>query len=280
MKKLLIALILVAIIAAAWFLLPRPTGETPSTPPPPIEVPESVEPPAPEPEAEVVEPPASESEELLPPAPSQPSLPLLQQSDDAVVESADEVIQAPQEKDLLVTDNVIPRIVATVDALTARQVPGKLLPLQPPDSAFQANVDADPPTKVTNAQGDVLEQYTLDPVNYRRYEPYVTLLESIDTERLAAQYIHYAPLLQQAYEDLGYPEGNFTDRLLEVIDQLLATPEVHDPVRLVKPEAYYKFVDPQLESLSAGQKLLIRMGYENASRVKDKLVEIRAALGG
>jgi len=49
-------------------------------------------------------------------------------------------------------------------------------------------------------------------------------------------------------------------------------------VRLIKPEAYYLFADKDLESLSAGQKILIRMGPENAARVKSKLTEIRAAL--
>ena len=37
-------------------------------------------------------------------------------------------------------------------------------------------------------------------------------------------YKQYYPLFQQAYVDLGYPEGYFNDRLVEVIDHLLATP--------------------------------------------------------
>ena len=49
-------------------------------------------------------------------------------------------------------------------------------------------------------------------------------------------------------------------------------------MRLIKPEAYYLFADEDLESLSAGQKILIRMGPDNAARVKAKLVEIRAVL--
>ena len=76
----------------------------------------------------------------------------------------------------------------------------------------------------------------------------------------------------------GYPEGEFNDRLLAIIDELLATPEVSDPVQLIKPEAYFLFADPELEALSAGQKILLRMGSANAGRVKSKLLEVRAAL--
>ena len=51
-----------------------------------------------------------------------------------------------------------------------------------------------------------------------------------------------------------------------------------EPYRLVKPEAVYQFADEELESLSAGQKILLRMGSENAARVKSKLSEFRHAL--
>jgi hypothetical protein len=37
----------------------------------------------------------------------------------------------------------------------------------------------------------------------------------------------------------------------------------------------YKFADPGLESMSAGQKLLLRMGPDNAARVKAKLKAVR-----
>jgi hypothetical protein len=42
----------------------------------------------------------------------------------------------------------------------------------------------------------------------------------------------------------------------------------------------YEFADPSLEQRSAGQKMLIRMGPVNESRVKAKLRDIRRALTG
>ena len=40
----------------------------------------------------------------------------------------------------------------------------------------------------------------------------------------------------------------------------------------------YQFADPELEARSAGQKIMIRMGSENAARIKAKLQEVRREL--
>ena len=93
-----------------------------------------------------------------------------------------------------------------------------------------------------------------------------------------AVYVHFYPLFQQEYEELGYPGKYFNDRLVQVIDHLLAAPEVQGTVLLTQPKVLYQFADPKLEELSAGQKILVRMGGENAAKVKAKLREIRSAL--
>ena len=49
---------------------------------------------------------------------------------------------------------------------------------------------------------------------------------------------------------------------------------------LVQPRVLYQFADPQMEALSAGEKLLIRMGPENARKVKEMLREVRRTLTG
>ena len=91
------------------------------------------------------------------------------------------------------------------------------------------------------------------------------------------------PLFQQAYEELGYPGRYFNDRVVEVIDQLLATPEVPGPIKVklveVKPArpggGLYQFEDPALEARTSGQKIMLRIGPENARKLKAKLTEIR-----
>src|SRR5688572_31376737 len=104
------------------------------------------------------------------------------------------------------------------------------------------------------------------------------MIASLDAQKLMTQYARYYPLFQESYENLGHPPQHFNDRLVEVIDHLLETPTVRDPISLARPNVLYEFADPKLESLSAGQKLLIRMGSANADRIKDKLRELRAAL--
>ena len=101
---------------------------------------------------------------------------------------------------------------------------------------------------------------------------------SADVEAVAEVYRRYYPLFQDAYVDLGYPQGYFNDRLVEVIDHLLATPEIDDPVGLVRPHVLYEYEDPDLEALSSGQKLMLRMGKAHANSLKARLRELRALI--
>jgi hypothetical protein len=123
--------------------------------------------------------------------------------------------------------------------------------------------------------------------NGSRYTPYVLLIETVDLRRAAATYARLYPLFQRAYEELGYPNRYFNDRVVEVIDQLLATPEAGERLS-VHPAAntgtlhptrvLYEFDDPALQSLTAGQKMLLRMGPVNERRTKAKLAELRRLL--
>jgi hypothetical protein len=97
------------------------------------------------------------------------------------------------------------------------------------------------------------------------------------------------PLLEQAYRELGLGNRYLNDRVVEVIDTLLATPEpqsaprvqleeVKGPYPSERPWVRYQFVDPSLESLSAGQKILVRVGPANERILKRKLSEVRRLL--
>jgi hypothetical protein len=122
--------------------------------------------------------------------------------------------------------------------------------------------------------------FAIAPENAARYQPYVRMVQLVNAKKLALAYGRLYPLFQKAYEDLGYPKGYFNDRLIAVIDHLLVAPEVQGPIPLVAPHVQYQFADPELEALSAGQKVLLRMGSANAAVIKAKLREIRAELTG
>ena len=129
----------------------------------------------------------------------------------------------------------------------------------------------------------------ISPDNAARYDAVVGFVSGIDPVQAAALYKRIYPVLQHSYEELGYPGRQFNDRLVAVIDHLLQTPEPDRPLALKlvqvqgqvapqQPWLRYEFADPQLQSLSAGQKILLRMGREHAHRVKAVLQAVRAQI--
>jgi hypothetical protein len=278
MKNWIILIILVVLGLCAWYLLSVQKGAVEDAPaPPPIAVEEAPAPPPVEEEV-TAEPDVGSPVVAEEAAPEQPPLPPLADSDPVAVEALSGLVGSEPVRQYVVSEDVIPRLVATLDALSGKQVPASIKAVEGPGGNFQATADEDPDSVIRNAAGDPIPQYVVDPVNYRRYTPYVEMLEAADTAAIVASYEDYRPLFEEAFRQLGYPDGDFDQRLRSLIDELLATPDVSGPVRLIKPEAYYLYADEELESLTAGQKVLLRMGPDNAARVKAKLTEIRDTL--
>jgi hypothetical protein len=167
---------------------------------------------------------------------------------------------------LLVRQQIIARIVATIDALPRRGLSTYMLPVHTPKGAL--STDDSGGTMVLGAK------------NAGRYAPYMKIIEAADPQAVVAWYVRAYPLFQEAYRQLGYPKGYFNDRLIVVIDDLLTAPEPAQPPALARSRTYYVYTDPALESLSAGQKLLLRVGPANEATIKDKLRAIRTALVG
>src|SRR5690606_24328802 len=99
-----------------------------------------------------------------------------------------------------------------------------------------------------------------------------------DPATVGRLYVRFYPLLQYEYQQLGFPDGHFNDRVVAAIDDMLAAPTPRQPVRLVQPKVLYRFADPALESLSAGQKIMIRIGPDNARRLRAALLRLRDEL--
>lgn len=196
--------------------------------------------------------------------PSLPPLPSLNESDAAVHGELATLFAAAPIEAFLIPKRIIQNFVATVNSLDGQIVPMRLWPL--------AHV---PKLPVVTTEAEVM---TLSADNAKRYAPYVAALKKLDAQAAAQVYLRYYPLFQQAYIELGFPDRYFNDRLISVISHLLETPEVKGPIKLVRPKVLYEYEDFKLEQLSSGQKLLIRMGPENAAATKAKLREIRDAL--
>jgi len=262
MKKAIPFFLLVVLFGgAAWYSFMKEPEEVHEVPPPPSMPPAvavTEQQPEPAPLEEEVQVYVEPEPEVIP-----DPLPLLNESDPQVTGALAELAGAEALAEYLIQSEAISRLVVTLDSLTSRQVPPQINPVRPVDEKL-----------IVETEG---ERMFMSTQNFSRYDGYVELIENTDTDGLMAFYQRYSPLFQQAWEENG-GEGSFKQRLVGVIDELLETPDVPGPIYLTKPEAVYLFEDPELESMNAGQKILVRMGSANASVVKEKLAAIRAAL--
>jgi len=206
-------------------------------------------------------------------APPDAALPKLPDSDARVTKALIELFGGKNVAAYMHPDGIVRRFVTTVDNLAREQAPPSAWPVLPTGQRF-----------ITDGQQGQVQ--TIAANNAARYNAVVLLAESVDPARAAAVYAKLYPLFQQAYEELGYPGRYFNDRLIAVIDHLLQAPEPKGPVevRLVevkgdvpstRPWVRYEYADPKLESLSSGQKIMVRMGPENERKVKTSLRGLR-----
>jgi len=200
-------------------------------------------------------------EAIAPPQQEAKPLPQLAESDSALHDALAPLLAGGTFDALFYPDRLARRFVATVDNLPRQTLAADLRPVRPASGTMAVVGPQD------------ARQVGLD--NAARYAPYVRALASVDSRQLVATYVHFYPLLQQSYRELGYPNGYFNDRLVDVIDDMLAAPTIDGAITLTQPKVLYEYADPSLQSLSAGQKVMLRMGPENAAKVKTKLREIR-----
>lgn len=262
-----IVVIALLVLAAAFFgwrwyqqqqkqLEPVPVAAAPNDGPAPA--------PAPAPQPESLEPKNPMDAIALPGA----GLPTVADSDTRVMKELVDLFGSKNVAGFLQFDGIVRRFVATVDNLAREQAPASAWPVRPTKQRF-----------ITEGQG---ERQAIAANNAARYNAIVLFAESVDPGKAAKVYARLYPLFQQAYEELGYPGRYFNDRLIAVIDHLLQAPEPQGPVqvRLVevkgdvpsqRPWVRYEYVDPKLESLSSGQKIMVRMGPENERRAKASL---------
>jgi hypothetical protein len=252
-----------------WWRHQRVARELVATPTPTI---------APAPTPAAAPPPAAPAiRHPLPPAPGG-GLPSLDSSDSYLERALVQLLGHKNVRAFLHVDDGVRRFVATVDNLATDDASASRWPVKTTEGRFETE-----PREGGMAIGAR---------NAERYAPFVRFVDAIDARQAVALYLRLYPLLQQAYEDLGYPGKYFNDRVVEVIDNLLATPTPAEPIAVKRFTAdgaapsgnsgggLYVFADPALEARPAGQKILLRMGRDNAALLTAKLREIRALLVG
>jgi hypothetical protein len=191
------------------------------------------------------------------------ALPPLDQSDDAVLAGLLALTGDDALKSLLKPQAIISRMVSTIDALPKHTIGMNIVPLRTPTGRFQVQSD----------DGMFVESKK----NLERYDTYMYVADHVNPQVAAAWYKRNYPLFQEAYRDLG-TGGYFNDRLIEVIDHLLAAPEPKGILQLIPAKEGYVYANPDDEQLSVGQKFMIRVGSANEAKLKAKLRALREAI--
>jgi len=221
--------------------------------------------PVPEPvqtEVPVTDKPAQKNEEKKP-VTTATAAPV-QETEQSVEQVLQQLVTDTSILDLLYLENFIQRFVLMIDNLPEKSLPRAYMPLKAPGGRFIVSGTEDAPQTSSR--------------NHKRYQRYVKLLQSINPELAIKFYTHFYPLFQKAYEQLGYKNAYFNDRLIFTLDHLLDTPAPKEPILLSQPSVLYIYADPLLEQRSVGQKILIRIGPENRTKVLNVLADFRREL--
>jgi hypothetical protein len=179
-------------------------------------------------------------------------------------ESIDAVNGGKALAQFVVGDYVVERVVAIIDALRRGEVPYKLLPVGKPSTTFPISDDG--------------LRVTLDAAGFSRYDGFAQWVGGLDTTALVSLLNDYEMIATQALTRMGVSDFDIRSAVLAATTQILSTPQVTVDAELMRREANWVYMDPELEALSSLQKQVLRMGPENADIVQQKARDIRGAL--
>lgn len=189
----------------------------------------------------------------------------LAESDEWVRKKVLELSAQPRWQEWLMNKNLIRRITAAVVNIAEGESPRKhfgFLGSHVPFSALKKD-----------------EKLYLDPSSYGRYEFLANVLASLDAAKTTGLFKEFNLFFQEAYRELGYPQGDFQVVLIQAMKELLKVPVVEGEILLKEAVASYWMADDALEDLSDAQKHLLRMGPQNTRKIQKKLQEMALLLG-
>jgi hypothetical protein len=169
----------------------------------------------------------------------------------------------PQWAAWLVTDDLLYRFVAAVEAVADGYSPAEELGFMAGDGPFLVRKDED---RLVIAAG-----------TYRRYSLAVDVLTSIDVDDAVAVFRRLEPEIEEVRAEVAWHRGDFEDRLRQAVDHLLAVDVPSEPLAVERRTVSYAFADDRYERLSGAQRQLLRMGRANAEAVQAQLRKLRAA---
>ncbi|WP_394498007.1 DUF3014 domain-containing protein [Shewanella sp. ENK2] len=261
--------IAVILAGAGYFYFTSEPSEPEVIAPTPVQLPEPVpeQPIEQEPIEEViVEPEVVEPTEIIPTEPEvvvEP-LPALTESDDFVEQKTIEMADGMKIESIILKKDIARQFVVFVDNMAQGEVIHKASPLKGPKDSFSVS--------------EITDKIYLNPDSYHRYDLYADMIAGMNDEQLVSTFEELSPLFDEAFEELGYSDMSFNERMVEAFDVILAAPIIEDPIELSSISVNYLFVDPTLESLPNIQKLMVRMGPENTKKIKGAVRKLKQQL--
>ncbi len=202
----------------------------------------------------------------LPPATPSSMHPLPDDSDELIRALSERLSDHPDLARFLVPEHLLRRAVAAVEAIADGYSPADELAFMRPDQPFLVRRDGD-------------EGLVIAGGSYRRYDLATEIFASVDSRAFVAVFDRLRERLDEAHREMSWSDTSFEDRLHEAADHLLAVSIPSGRLAVERRTLTYAFVDDRLETLSAAQRQLLRMGPHNARAVQAKLRELETAFG-
>jgi len=191
-------------------------------------------------------------------------LPRIEDSDDLVLSTIEEFSKTALVTENLLQSGLIASTVVFIDNFSRGDFIASFSPLFPPKEPF----------KVKRNDGKIYVSI----YGYQRYDDYSNYIASLDTEKLVQAYHTFKPLIDESYAEIAREGTQFDAVLNNAIEVALSVPVINGPIILKSPSVMYLFNNPALEALNDAQKLLLRLGPDNLTKVQDKLRSIQAEL--
>jgi hypothetical protein len=238
----------VAVLAATWYWWPRGEAEAPS------------------PEVARTEPETAATPALPLGSPGDAiDVPPLDETDPLVRELLGRLSSSPALVAWLATDGLVRTFVVAVDNVATGASPAQHLRVLRPAEPFRAETRTG--------------RLVATDATSRRYGRLADAFVSLDPDGLARVYGTLEPRFDEAYRELGHPDGRFDAAVERAIVRLLQTPVPQGDPMLVEAVESYRYAEARLEALTPAQKQLLRLGPDNQRRVHEHLRAVAQALG-
>lgn len=123
------------------------------------------------------------------------------------------------------------------------------------------------------------ERIFIAPASYARYDALVDAFAGLDMTVAGRAYGQLRPYVDAAFAEVAHQGEHFDPVLIAALDRLLSVEVPEGEIELVPKGAIYAFKDPALESRSAAEKHVLRLGPRNARSFQRALRRFADAAG-